>query len=205
MDPSPRAAAILQFWFGELQAGLMDDGRRRSLFRADSGFDDRVRTSHGEDVEQALSGALDHWSTTLGGRMALVLLLDQFTRNVFRGSAGAYAGDTRALELAREGVGRGDDRRLPLEMRAFFYLPFGHSESRVDQDTGVRLFEALLDDQAPDSKAARVAGDYLGHARSHRALIRRFGRFPHRNAVLGRVATAAEQGWLARDGRRFGQ
>lgn len=197
--------AVLQFWYGELTDGLMPAQRRASLFRADPAFDAEIAARFGSEIDAALDGERDAWAGTVRGRAALLLLLDQFTRNVFRGSPRAYAGDHRALGLAIEGVSRGDDRLLPVEMRAFCYLPFEHSEQLADQDTCVTLFEQLLTEQLPGSSAAAAVQGYLHHAREHRELIRRFGRFPHRNAILNRTATDAERHYLEQDGRRFGQ
>ena len=200
------SAAVLGFWFGEPGAdGLMDAGRRQTLFRADPAFDTQIRERFGADVEAALRGDRDDWSANAHGRLALILLLDQFTRNIHRGDARAFAGDERALTLARIGVECADDRLLTVDERAFFYLPFEHSENIADQDTCVALLEGLLAEQRPGSPSARVVASYLDHAHEHRQLIRQFGRFPHRNAVLGRKDTEAEAAWRQRDRRRFGQ
>ncbi|TVS16928.1 MAG: DUF924 domain-containing protein [Gammaproteobacteria bacterium] len=200
------SAAVLDFWFGAFDAdGLMDAGRRQALFRADPAFDARIDEHFGAAVEAALRGELDHWNTTARGRAAAILLLDQFTRNIYRGHARAFAGDERALTMARTGVECADDRLLTVDERAFFYLPFEHSENIADQDTCVALLERLLSEQGPGNPSAAVVGSYLGHAQEHRAIIRQFGRFPHRNAVLGREDTEAEAAWRQRDRRRFGQ
>lgn len=200
-------ATVLRFWFGPLTDGLMQATRRKTLFKADASFDARVRQAFGADVEAALTGARDHWSTTMRGRAALVLLLDQFTRNIFRGTSKAFGGDPQALAFARAGVSRGEDRLMGVEERAFFYLPFEHSESLADQETSVTLFEGLLAEQEHGGRAAAaaVARDYLQHARDHHALIERFARFPHRNRTLGRKPTVEEATWLGQDARSFGQ
>jgi len=200
-----RIQAILDFWFGELVLGLCSDERRAALFRTDPAFDAEIRTKFGAEVAQAVAGELDHWGTTIDGRQALILLLDQFTRNLYRGEAAAFSGDARALEIARGGVARGDDLQLPTEMRAFFYLPFEHSESLADQETCIALLVRMRDELPTGSRARHVAERYLQHARDHHALVAEFGRFPHRNAVLERADTAVEAAWLARDGRSFGQ
>jgi len=204
-DTSAGIDALLEFWFGELVDGLCSDQRRAALFRTDPAFDAEIRASFGTEVTAAVAGELDHWSTTVRGRAALILLLDQLPRNLHRGAAAAFSGDAHALELARGGVVLGDDRKLPTEMRAFFYLPFEHSESLADQETCVELLTRMRDELPPASRAQEVAEGYLRHARDHHALIAEFGRFPHRNAVLGRADTAAEAAWRERDGRNFGQ
>lgn len=201
----PRIGELLDLWFGELEGGFAAPEARRRWFRADPAFDDALRTRFGDDVGAALAGERDAWASTPEGRLALVLLLDQLPRNLFRGTARAFAGDERALVAARVGVGRGDDRLLPAEPRVFLYLPFEHAEHRADQQTAVVLLERLRDTLTERPAARGILEDYLAHAREHRELVRRFGRFPHRNAVLDRPSTDDERAWLARDGRRFGQ
>lgn len=201
----PTIRALLDFWFGALVDGLCADDHRQALFRADPAFDDEIRRRFGALIEAALAQRLDHWSMTAPGRLALVLLLDQFTRNIHRGTGTAWIGDPQALEFAREGVGRGDDRILAIEQRVFLYLPFEHSESLADQNTAVLLLERLQGELAGNARAQEVVAGYLRHALEHRDLIRRFGRFPHRNRALGRPSTAAEEAWLQADGRSFGQ
>lgn len=199
------AEKVLRFWFGPLQDGLMDPSQRTGLFRADSAFDARIRREFGVDVEAAMAGERDHWSTTARSRAALVILLDQFTRNIFRGTPRAFEGDSQALAFAREGISRGEDQLLALEEQVFFYLPFEHSEALADQETSLTLFENLLAEQETGGKAAATVREYLQHARDHHALIERFGRFPHRNRILGRQSTTKEAAWLERDARSYGQ
>ena len=196
---------LLDFWFGELDAGLCSAERRRRLFRADPDFDAALRARFGAEVEAALAGERDHWGERARGRLALVLLLDQLPRNLFRGTARAFEGDGAALKQARLAVAAGQDAELPLEPRMFLYVPFEHAEDPGAQRQGVALLEASLEAQAPGSKAASMVESYLGHAREHAALIEAFGRFPHRNATLGRESTPEERDHLGRDGRSFGQ
>lgn len=197
--------ALLAFWFGDLEAGLCSAERRRDLFRADPDFDAALRERFGEEVEAALLGERDHWGASARGRLALVLLLDQLPRNLFRGTPRAFAGDASALAQARDAVAEGQDEALPLEPRMFLYLPFEHAEDLAAQQEGLALVAGVLAAQRPGSEAASVVERYLGHAREHATLIEAFGRFPHRNAVLGRTPTDAEAAHLARDGRSFGQ
>lgn len=205
MHELEQSRELVSFWFGPLTQGLAAGSRRAQLFRADAAFDRELELRFGELVHLAQAGKLNHWRTRTLSWQALLLLLDQLPRNLFRGSAQAYASDGYALQVAREGVSRGDDRLLELEHRVFSYLPFMHSESLADQDTCVHLLERLQREQAPDSGAYQVLDNYLHHAQAHRQIILQFGRFPHRNGVLGRAETAEEKAWLARDGRRFGQ
>jgi uncharacterized protein (DUF924 family) len=150
----------------------------------------------------AAAGTLDHWLATPRGRLGWILACDQLPRHLFRGTAQAFAFDALALAAARAGIAAGADRALGCDERAFFYLPFEHAESVLDQHTAVGLFTALHE-AAPVGRRQLTSG-WLGHAREHRDLIVRFGRFPHRNAVLGRASTAAELDYLAQ-GQTFGQ
>jgi uncharacterized protein (DUF924 family) len=179
---------VLSFWF----AG--DPTLAREIwFQTDAGFD-AACTDLAAAREAAKAGALDAWADTPRGALALLILLDQLSRNLHRGSAEAFAADPKARAVAREMVARGFDRALTPVERGFVYLPFEHSESLADQDESVRLFTALQ---------AEAGGDVLEYAIRHRDVIRRFGRFPHRNAALGRASTAAEVAYLAEPGAGF--
>lgn len=200
-----QARDLVSFWFGPLTHGLMTGARRKQLFRADAGFDAELQQRFGTLVEQAQARDLNHWRTQTLGWQALLLLLDQLPRNLYRGDARAYASDGYALMVAREGVSRGDDRLLKLEHRIFSYLPFMHSESLADQDTCVHLLQRLKKEQEAESAAYVVVDEYLQHALTHRGIVVRFGRFPHRNALLARPSSDSERDWLMEDKRRFGQ
>jgi len=187
---------VLDFWFGELDgAGMSDAVHRKLWFSADPALDTQIRTRYGSLVATALAGGLAGWADGDHGLVALLLLLDQFTRNIYRGSAQAFAGDPAALALARRAIAAGRHHRLPLIHRVFLYLPLEHSEDLADQDRCVALFRAL----GKDSGHPGVA-EFTRYAEAHREVIARFGRFPHRNAALGRAATPAEEAWLARRG-----
>lgn len=187
---------VLAFWFGtdvstpEKQAAVA-----QRWFKVDAAFDEEVRATFGGLVERAIDGELGpEWSATPDARLAHVLLLDQFTRNIHRGSARAFAGDRRAQALTLESVARGDDQALPPLRRVFMYLPLEHAEDLALQERCVALFEALAAQVPAD---ARESFDgYLGYAQRHRDVIARYGRFPHRNAALGRTTTADEQAYL---------
>jgi uncharacterized protein (DUF924 family) len=179
---------VLDFWF----AG--DGTRDRAVWFAKDAVFDAECARFADALHAARGGGLDHWGDTARGMLALIVLLDQFSRNLHRGSPDSYAADAQARALARGAVARGFDRALHPVERSFVYLPFMHSEDLADQDESVRLFETL-----------RLAlGDAsVEYAYRHRDLIRRFGRFPHRNAVLGRESTSEELHNLAGLGAGF--
>lgn len=185
MDP----AAALDFWFGAPPYAPRD-----AWFTKSDAFDAEVRTRFGAAVEAAIAGTLPPaWAAE---PLAEVLLLDQFTRNIFRGTPRAFAGDARAQVLARALVDSGAHLALHPVQRPFAYLPFEHAEDLALQDESVRLFTALAAEHPP-------ADGYRDYAERHRDVIRRFGRFPHRNAILGRASTAGERAYLATPGAGF--
>jgi uncharacterized protein (DUF924 family) len=189
------AEAILDFWFGA--PGSAEYGSaRRTWFVKDEAFDAAIRERFGTAIERALRGELEAWAETPRPALAQVLLLDQFTRNAFRGSARAFAGDARALAAASRMVGARQDESIAPFMRGFVYLPFEHAESLAMQDEAVRLFARLA------AEAPEQAG-MLDYAHRHRAVIERFGRFPHRNDILGRRSTAEEIAFIAQPGSGF--
>ena len=178
---------LLDVWFGERA--------RHCWFTVDRAFDEALRRDFAPWVEAALAGELSGWEATPEGSLALILLLDQLPRNLFRASRRAYEGDPAARRIADQSVARGFDRRVPPDRRLFFYLPFQHSEAGADQRRSVKLIGALAADLPP---ALRDTGrDWLDWAPRHQALIERLGRFPQRNASLGRASTAAEEEYLA--------
>jgi uncharacterized protein (DUF924 family) len=172
------AAAVVAFW-REAGPGLW--------FAKDAAFDQRFRERFLLLHEQAARGALDDWGKTADGAMALAILLDQFPRNAFRGTSRMYATDERARHIAHAAIAAGHDKAFEPSLRVFLYLPFGHSESLADQDRAVALCETFGEPT-------------ISHARRHRDIIRRFGRFPHRNLVLGRPMTEEEQRYLDNGG-----
>jgi uncharacterized protein (DUF924 family) len=169
------AAAGPQRWFEK------DEARRR-------GFDEEVRTRFLAVHERAAAGGLNDWQGTADGALALLLLLDQFPRNMFRGTARAFATDPLAKSIAAAALLKGFDAQVAPDLRTFFYLPFEHSEEMADQERAVGLYKAAGD------------ADGLKWAELHADIIRRFGRFPHRNAMLGRTGTPEEQRFLDEGG-----
>ncbi len=184
---------ILAFWFS--------DHARERWFRKDSAFDDEIRARFGADVVAAAAGEHDDWRASGDSALALVLLLDQFPRNLYRGSAQAFAADPRAVDLANHVLAHQLDEQVALERRMFFYLPFEHSEVIADQDRAVELFTRWA---AAHPEGARApADDVASYAVRHRDVIQRFGRFPHRNAAVGRASTPEEVAFLAQPGSSF--
>jgi steroid delta-isomerase-like uncharacterized protein len=200
---SEEPEALLAFWFGADLASPAAVGERvRAWFEGGPAVDRELRARFADLPERAASGALDAWATSPHPALARVIALDQLPRNLHRGSARAFAYDGVALEAAEAALAAGFDRALhPLEA-GFLYLPFEHAERLDAQQRAVALFEALEARAAPALRT--TLAEWADYARRHREVIERFGRFPHRNAALGRVPTAAERAWLAAGGERFG-
>lgn len=196
--------AVLDFWFA--QAG--DDAqaiaaRNKIWYGSDARFDDEIRQRFGALVQAALDGELRLWKLSPAGTLALIVVCDQFPRNIFRATPRAFALDQRAQALARDGVAQGIDRMLGIVERSFFYLPFEHAEDREAQAQSLRCFERLHAD-APEHLKDFTA-DTLYWSRDHHDIVQRFGRFPHRNLVLDRVSTPEELAFLAQHSRSYGQ
>jgi len=193
MNPDPRE--VLDFWFGA--PGSETFGRERKMwFRKRAVFDAQLRERFGALVDAAHAGELDAWCATPEGALALVIVLDQFSRNCHRGTPRAFAADEKALAIARAMVASGADLRLPtLQHRAFAYLPFEHAESAEAQRESLQLFGELAKD--PEGRG------YYDYAVQHAKVIERFGRFPHRNAQLGRASTEEETAFLRERGSSF--
>jgi uncharacterized protein (DUF924 family) len=184
---------VLTFWFAD---------RARALwFSRSDAFDAEIRERFGATAAAAAAGELDAWGSDGDGALALIVVLDQFPRNLHRGSPLAFAGDARARAAASAAIDRGFDLAAPLDRRAFFYLPFEHSELLADQDRSVELFGRWVEAHPEDNRAG--AEDQMTYAVRHREIIERFGRFPHRNAVVGRDSTAEEIAFLAEPGSSF--
>jgi uncharacterized protein (DUF924 family) len=193
---------VTDFWFGELHDGLADDQHRRPWFAPDPARDADIRDRFGHLLAAAAGGELVSWLETPDHTLALVIVCDQFSRQIHRGTALAYATDPVALEAARCAVEHGRDADLGFDERAFLYMPFQHSESRLDQHTCVGLFTRLRDDTSPAQR--HHADGFLQHARQHRDIVLRFGRFPHRNRILERASTPEELTFLE-NATSFGQ
>lgn len=199
-----RIEAVLAFWFKEKELSAPQiDGRMDLWFGEDPAFDEEIRSQFGNDIEAASEGRLDHWARNAPGRLALILLLDQFRRNVYRNSAKAYELDKKALKLCVEGAMEKKDKTLTPIQRAFFYMPLQHAESRKVQAKSVAIYERLADAVSPTYAETFMT---IAHfAELHRDIIEQFGRFPHRNKTLGRENTPEEAEYLAGDSPSFGQ
>lgn len=196
--------AILDYWFGDsLNDPKRIDARNRFWFQAGKRQDQEIRERFGAAVEAAAAGELDDWAERPRAALALILLLDQFTRNLYRGQREAFAGDPKAQQVCLAGIERGLDRKLAPVERVFFYMPLEHAEDCALQDRSLAVFKALAR-EAPE--AQRPTFDvFVKHAREHRETVHRFGRFPHRNGVLGREPTPEEDAYLGDGGKRYGQ
>jgi uncharacterized protein (DUF924 family) len=179
---------IVDYWFGELDEQGLSAPEQHALWFKSSLDTDRYCLRHfGDLVEQAIGGELDHWADSDRGLIALIVLLDQFPRNIFRGTARAFSGDSLALALALRTIKAGDHRALPAIHQVFLYLPLEHSENLEVQQQCLELFAVLK----ASSDHEKIAG-FEQYALAHRDVIARFGRFPHRNTILGRPSTEAE-------------
>ncbi|MGB5809051.1 MAG: DUF924 family protein [Polyangiales bacterium] len=195
---------VLSYWFGDLDGDLDFPRDRKQLWWSGGDAIDRdIRERFADLVQEALSGGRSSWAETPRGRLALVILLDQFQRSLGRGSPDAFAGDPRALALCLEGIDRGHDQGLrPIE-RSFFYMPMVHAEDAEVASRCLDTFGRL----AREIKACGVPDhpDFLSHAQMHADIVLRFGRYPHRNAILSRPPTPEEEAYLAEGGPTFGQ
>ncbi|MDP1839162.1 MAG: DUF924 family protein [Reyranella sp.] len=191
MIDTPSIRDILDFWF--LPLSDPDHGKPREIWwRSTPAFDAETVGRFGAAIERAVSGGLDAWKASPEGALALILLCDQFPRNCFRRTVRAFSGDAKALETARFSLAHFYPVAFGLNQRLFFYMPFGHSEVLADQLLACALFDTIGGEENLQSAA------------EHRDVVARFGRFPHRNEVLGRASTAEELDYL-QDAKRYGQ
>lgn len=195
-------AAVLDFWFGTPASDTATAQSRKTLWWSkDAAVDADIRNRFGALVETAAAGGLQAWAAEPRGRLALILLFDQFPRNMYRDTPRAFAYDPLARELALAGIISGADRSLRAIERVFFYLPLEHAEMPELQDRSVALFTALAAG-VPDADRKTFSG-YVDYAVRHRDVIHRFGRFPHRNPILGRDSTPEETEFLKQPGSSF--
>lgn len=195
-------AQVLRFWLG---AHPLDEAAMQSVqaqwFQKNEAFDREIAQRFGLTIEAARAGQLDAWAARADGWLALLIVLDQFGRNVFRGQPGAFSADAKAVDMTLQGLARGLDQAVPPMARIFCYLPLEHAEDSALQMRSVALFRVL----ASDSKALprEFFAGTLDYALKHQEVIQRFGRFPHRNSILGRASTEGELVYLAEPGAGF--
>jgi uncharacterized protein (DUF924 family) len=188
----PGAGDVLDFWFG---TGAARGKARPEWYRKDPAFDEDLRHRFGTLHGEASRHEIDSWRARPDSMIALIVVLDQFSRNLYRDDPRAFAQDDYACECARQAIARGDEQKLIPVERQFLYMPFEHSESEADQEYAIAKMRSL--DAFPETKGL------VEWAERHAVIIRRFGRFPHRNAVLGRESTAEELAFLEQPGSRF--
>jgi uncharacterized protein (DUF924 family) len=176
-------AEVLRFWFGALTP--------KQWFAKDAALDEEIRNRFGRLYERVAHEPVGHWLDSPEGALAAVLVLDQFPRNIYRDDARAFASDAMALDIARRAITLGHDKRLDAKQRKFLYMPFMHAESAAAQTRALELFESLGEAES------------IAYAKLHKAIVDRFGRFPHRNAVLGRASTPAEEDFLRQPNSSF--
>jgi len=203
-DDVARINAILAFWFKEhaLSAPQIDR-RMDTWFGEDPAFDEEIRARFADDVALACDGKLDHWAEEPHGRLALILLIDQFRRNIYRNTADAFSKDKLALKLCVEGAMEKKDKGLTPIQKVFFYLPLQHAESRKVQAKSVELYNRLAESVSPTYQETFLT--VAQFAELHKDIIDQFGRFPHRNKLLNRKNTPEEDEYLAGDSPDFGQ
>jgi len=195
---------ILQFWFADASVSPAAARARNAFwFDADRAVDAQIWELFSDDVSDVANGHYQDWSDTAAGRLALIIALDQFPRNIFRGTAEVYRYDSRALDLAQKGIALGQLAGLTIPEQAFFLMPYQHAEDLAVQDAGVKLYAAMLA-EAP-AEWRELASGYHDFAVRHREIITEYGRIPYRNSALGRHSTAAETRYLAEGGASFGQ
>jgi uncharacterized protein (DUF924 family) len=193
---------VLAFWFGDLdEQGRADEAHVKRWWTKDTAFDQEIRDRFGALHEAIVSGAHEAWLESPRGRLAYVIVLDQFSRNMFRGTSKMFAWDEVALREAIAGIDRGMDRTVAHDERAFYYLPLMHSEELEVQQQCVDLFTAWRDEV--DETLRDAVANSLDFAVRHLDIVRRFGRFPHRNDLLGRVSTPEELEFLKQPGSSF--
>jgi len=193
---------ILDFWFGRKNDDASTaEAQAKLWWSKDIEIDTTIRTRYAGLVDTAAQGLLSAWQETPQGELARIILLDQFPRNIYRGTPRSFAYDAQALTWSLEGLARRSDQALRPVERVFFYLPLEHAEDLDHQERSVALFRRLRD-EVPLAQRPTFVG-FLDYANRHRDIVARFGRFPHRNAVLGRTSTPAEEAFLSQPGSSF--
>jgi uncharacterized protein (DUF924 family) len=193
---------VLQFWFGDVDSiGRSDVMHSRRWFMRDEAFDREIADRYAETYADVRAGLREAWLDDPRGRVAYVIVLDQFARNMFRGTARAFEGDRQSLAAAVEGVARHDDAALTVSERSFLFMPYMHSEDIDMQERSVALFTELAANAPSELRGSMVAA--VQYAEKHREIVARYGRFPHRNTALGRESTPEEIAFIAQPGSGF--
>jgi uncharacterized protein (DUF924 family) len=195
-----RPEDVLTFWFGDTFP--VPSERISFWFKKSDETDAQIAEKFGDAVRAALAGGLDSWSDTPRGRLALVLLLDQFTRNIFRDTPRAFAGDPVACAHTLEAIAKGEDRELEPDEAFFLYMPLEHQEDIHLQEQCVEIMRQLASSAGSEDESKKFDG-FVDYAIAHRDVIAEYGRFPHRNSILKRPSTAAEEEYLSKPGAGF--
>ena len=195
---------MLEYWFGDLkESKAPTDEAIARWWGKDLKTDGYIRENFGRDLEEAARGGLAHWEQTPRGTLALIIVLDQFSRNVYRDDPRAFAQDGLALEIADRGISKGFDKGLHPVMRVFFYMPFMHSEDMAMQERSLELFRGLEDEFSHVPDVSEMLSGNRDFAERHYNIVKRFGRYPHRNTILGRESTPEEIEFLKEPGSSF--
>lgn len=203
-DDQIRIDSILSFWFKEQALSAPQIDRRMEIwFSEDAVFDHEIEKEFADDVAKACEGKLDHWASSAHGRLALIILIDQFRRNIYRNTAQAFSKDQLALKLCVQGAMEKIDKGLAPIQKVFFYMPLQHAESKKVQAKSVELYRRLAETVSPTYRETFLT--VAQFAELHKDIVDQFGRFPHRNKLLDRANTAEEDEYLANDGPNFGQ
>ncbi|MCV6606093.1 MAG: DUF924 domain-containing protein [Porticoccaceae bacterium] len=192
---------VLDFWFGDGSDADVASGQSPLWWGKNPDTDRQIKKEFEGDLQALADGELQQWLATPQGRLAAIIVLDQFSRNMYRDSGQSFAQDNLALTLCLEGMDSGADKKLSNIQRVFFYMPLEHAESMEMQNLSVATFEQLRDQTPPENK--KLFSGFVGFAEKHRIIIERFGRYPHRNKLLGRESTVKEVEFLKQPGSSF--
>ena len=194
---------VINTWFKDETSAKLDIPQSKRWFLGGKKLDQALSEQYAATLAAANEGKLSHWLDTAQGTLALIVVTDQFNRNINRGTAAAFALDNTALAACKHALAKNYDSQLTITQRVFCYMPLEHDETQESQTHCIALFRKLVENAPPELKT--FTQGTLQHALEHQAIIEQFGRYPHRNAVLGRASTRAETDWLDRDNKRFGQ
>ena len=201
--PAQEYEQVLKFWFGVQEDGFPIENKSQLWFSGSAEADRIIQSRFGSYIEKALAGNMESWKSTPRGQLALIILLDQFTRSIYRKTPQAFSGDSLAREIAHENIKKGWNKDLSFSERTFIYMPFMHSEELADQELCIELFNELKN-EVPDNRKEQIKNS-IYFAKDHRDIIARFGRFPHRNKTLRRESTPAERAYLEDGANSYGQ